>query len=257
MIKLQYPIKDFKWGNNISQLFGVNRDLYYKNFGLEGHNGLDISVGGEKQGYGEPILAAHDGIVKDLVYETEWKTKGNGIYLESLDGSFRTIYWHLSEIQVRGNQQVKQGEVIGLMGNTGFVRPEVTPQYPRDGTHLHFSVAIKGKQSEYGDFVDPTPYLIREGDRLPIYFARDLYYGRSGDDVSFLQTCLKLELGEEVDFEPIGYFGGKTMTAVRKLQEKYFLTPTIGYCGPKTRRFLIERWSVFPYGYLLGKAFEI
>jgi len=256
MIKLSSPIKDFSWNNNVSQLFGVNRALYEPRFGIPGHNGIDICVGGGNQGYGESILATHDGIVSRLNYETTWRTNGNGIYLQSLDGIFTTIYWHLSEIQVVIGQQVKQGEVIGLMGNTGFVRPEPTSQQPRNGTHLHFGVAIKGKQSEYGDFVDPTSYLIKDGDRLPIYFARDLYFGRSGDDVSWLQICLKLE-GFAEDYEPIGFFGGKTMRDVRKLQEKYFLTPTIGYCGPKTRKLLVERWSVWPWGSPLGIAFEI
>ena len=111
--KIQHPIKNFDWQKNISQLFGVNKRIYEPNFGIPGHNGFDYVVRNDKLGYGEPILAAHDGIVEELKYETEWRTKGSGIYLLSEDGSFYTIYWHLSEIQVVIGQKVKTGEVIG------------------------------------------------------------------------------------------------------------------------------------------------
>jgi len=232
---MKHPIKDFTWGGKITQLFGVNAPLYAR-FNIPGHNGIDYRCD-----YGEPILAAHDGVVSELYYENTWRTTGNGIYLQ--DGDIKTVYWHLSEIQCVLGQKVKQGDIIGLAGNTGFVKPEPTQDNPHAGTHLHFAIR-KQVNNNYNGFVDPTLYLFKFGERLPLYFARDLFIGRSGDDVSWLQTCLKLE-GFAHDYEPLGYFGQKTLRDVINLQKKYNLEPAWGYVGPKTRKFLMGRFSIY------------
>ncbi len=53
-----------------------------------------------------------------------------------------SYYSHLSKILVTKNQEVKQGEVIGLVGMTGLAT----------GYHLHFSMYQNGKA------VDPLGY---------------------------------------------------------------------------------------------------
>ncbi|MCF7835798.1 MAG: peptidoglycan DD-metalloendopeptidase family protein [Candidatus Marinimicrobia bacterium] len=242
MQKLQHPIKNFDWQKNISQLFGVNRKLYLPNFGIDGHNGIDYRIE-----YGAPILSAHNGIVSKLSYETKWKTNGNGIYIMNTNGQFQTVYWHLSEIQCLIGQKIKVGDVLGLAGNTGFVKPEPTPQNPHAGTHLHFAMLGKDKKNNYKGFVDPLPFLFNDGEKLPpmVCFPRDLHFNMYGDDVSWLQSILKLELKGNIDFEPIGYFGKKTKEAVIELQKKYNINPTLGYVGPKTRRFITDKWTVY------------
>jgi len=244
---MNYPIKDFKWLYNTSQLFGVNQSYYRRNFNLPAHQGLDIVWRNKpNHGYGEPIIATHDGVISKLSYESKWKRNGNGIYLLDNSNEFSTVYWHLSEILCTIGQKVKKGDVIGLAGNTGKCFPAPTKDRPYDGTHLHFAVLDYSKQgNDYRGFIDPTPLLAKLGDRLPLYFSRDLYVGRSGDDVSWLQTILKLELGDNVKFEPIGYFGNQTRKAVSELQKKYGVDPTFGYCGRKTRALLMNRWSKF------------
>lgn len=242
MIKLHSPIKDFNWKNNVSQMFGVNYELYHTNFGTPGHNGIDIVVRDNKRGYGTPILAAHDGTVVLITYETKWKTKGNGLYLMDTNGHYQTIYWHLSEIQVVGQQKVKAGEVIGLMGNTGFCRPIPSPLDPYAGTHLHFALKDNhAKDKSYAGFVDPVPFLFNEGEKLNVYWPEDLFVGKSGDYVSWLQTILKIE-GFAEDYEPIAYYGIKTARDVRKLQLKYSISPALGYFGPKTRGLMKEKY---------------
>ena len=62
----------------------------------------------------------------------------------------------------------------------------------------------------------------------------------SGDDISWLQSILKLE-GFAGDYEPIAYFGAKTMRDVIYLQKKYNLTP-VGIFGPKTREIINSKY---------------
>ena len=67
---------------------------------------------------------------------------GNCITLRHPDGR-QTRYGHLSRILVKTGQSVKQGEKIGLSGNTGR----------STGPHVHFEIIINGSQ------VNPLNYL--------------------------------------------------------------------------------------------------
>lgn len=247
-LTLKPPIHGFNWQHNITQLFGVNYNLYKKTFNLEGHNGLDIIVRDTKKGYGTKILAAHDGTVRRIDSDFPTKTKGNGIYLRSdrMDnlGSgvyIETIYWHLSDFTVKVGDKVKAGDTIGLMGNTGWVIPRPIALRPYDGTHLHFGLKIidangvtaNGSYGHFG-YIDPTPYIYKKGDKLPMYWFKSLSLGNRSNGVAWLQTILKLE-GFAHDYSPTGYYGWKTMRDVRKLQLKYGITPAVGFFGPITR----------------------
>lgn len=248
-MKLQPPIKNFRWNINISQLFGVNAELYQSKFGIPAHNGLDCVVHykedgsfDSKRGYGTPVLAAHNGVVEKIGYDVPHKQRGNSIQVIDESGQFSTVYLHLSGFQCNIGDKVKEGQTIGLLGNSGYTIPRSTEANPFLGSHLHFSVIDHTiPNNEYGGFIDPTPLLYHEGDKLPIYFNRELFYGRSGDDVSFLQTLLKIE-GFAEDYEPIAFYGYKTLRDVRKLQEKYKIEPTYGYTGTKTRSFLLKKY---------------
>ncbi len=67
---------------------------------------------------------------------------GYCVELEHVDGK-HTRYGHLSEIKVNVGQDVEQGEVIALSGNTGN----------STGPHLHFEIIVGGTQ------VNPLDYL--------------------------------------------------------------------------------------------------
>lgn len=98
------------------------------------HAGVDISAP-----TGTPIRAADSGRVA-----IAGPTGGYGNYTcVQHTGSMSTCYAHQSRIGVSSGQSVRQGQVIGAVGNTGN----------STGPHLHFEVRISGNP------VNPMGYL--------------------------------------------------------------------------------------------------
>lgn len=160
------PFKDFKNllypKGSITQYFGVNSEYYNKicidNVCLAGHNGIDFVAP-----WGTPILAVEDGVV----IETEVKD-GYGKHVRILSGDTEWTYGHLSKVSVFNRQVVKQGDVIGNMGNTGMVFPKPSLMSPLAGTHLHLGcrVAKNGVIQNYNngyfgsiDFMSRLPQI--------------------------------------------------------------------------------------------------
>lgn len=228
------PISDFNW-NKVSQLFGVNRERYQRDFGLPGHNGIDIV-----SDYNTPIGAVEDGIIYQIQIDDPIHSKGNGIWIKHQN--YYTIYWHLSRFNVVIGQQVKAGDIIGFMGNTGYVFPKPTEENPYAGTHLHFGIWQPEKPLTLNGCIDPTPLFYKSGDHLRINFYRNLFFGKTGDDVAWLQTCLKIE-GFAQDYEPTGNYYLKTQRDVGELQKKYNIKPSYGFLGLITRRMLNDKYT--------------
>lgn len=234
--KLSPPLQNWSLAGRLTHMFGVNPKLYAY-LGMPGHPGLDLR--GE---YDEPVLAMHDGHITKVGKDS---SAGNNIKICMPDNSLCTAYLHLSRFNnVYAGMPVTAGQIIGFLGNSGGVLPAPTPAEPHLGKHLHIGVQIPGKINEYKGYVDPVPYLFVPGDRIPLKLVYDLSFGSNNDQVSLLQTMLKLE-GFAKDYEPLHYFGFKTLRDVRLLQSFYGLTPTIGYCGTKTRALLNKRFSAY------------
>jgi murein DD-endopeptidase len=90
------------------------------------HNGVDFAVS-----RGTPVLSVGDGEVVIAKY-----SGSAGNYIAIRHGrQYRTAYMHLDKILVKQGQQVKQGDTIGLSGNTGR----------STGPHLHFELHINNK----------------------------------------------------------------------------------------------------------------
>ncbi|WP_462412071.1 peptidoglycan DD-metalloendopeptidase family protein [Neobacillus sp. Marseille-QA0830] len=96
---------------------GIISDIYGTRQGK--HKGIDIAGN-----LNTPILAVDDGVVEKS-YSSD--TYGNVIFIKH-PNQFVTVYAHLSNRNAVEGQRVKQGEVIGYMGQTGQAT----------GVHLHF-----------------------------------------------------------------------------------------------------------------------
>ena len=112
--------------------FGMRNDPFtgYRRM----HRGVDISGP-----IGTPIVAPSDGVIKTVTRNNDF---GKMIAIDHGYG-FKTRYGHLSQINVKRGQQVKRGDVIGLMGTTGY----------STGSHLHYEVIRNGKFLNPQDFI--------------------------------------------------------------------------------------------------------
>ena len=133
-------------------------------YGYSGHTGVDFSGGL----YGRDVRAVKDGTVVTSTtkygsipnygsngsYVGSFASYGEYIIINHHDGTM-TLYAHgkPGSRRVYEGQEVKQGQTIMQVGNTGNVLPRPTPGDPLRGTHLHFEVRVNGR------VVNPTPYL--------------------------------------------------------------------------------------------------
>jgi len=102
------------------------------------HAGIDLLAQA-----GTPVRASRLGIVTAA---SQNRGMGKYVTIKHLQG-LTTIYGHLSQISVRKNSFVRQGDIIGMVGKTGNANSRsILP-------HLHFEVRKDGVP------VDPLPYL--------------------------------------------------------------------------------------------------
>jgi len=125
------------YANQFTSKFGVRRTYKGKGTDLtvEGiHTGLDF--GG---GTGVQILSPAVGRV---VFAAPLTVRGNATIIDHGLGVY-SGFWHQSEILVNVGDRVEQGQVVGLVGDTGRMT----------GAHLHWEVWVNGVQ------VDPLDWL--------------------------------------------------------------------------------------------------
>jgi len=97
---------------------------------------------------GTTVLASADGVVSDR----RWAKTGYGYHVRIAHNiHFMTIYAHLRDIVVDEGQDVRAGDFVGYLGNTGN----------STGPHLHFELRKDGVP------IDPAPYLVKCIDEEP------------------------------------------------------------------------------------------
>ncbi|MEM4755939.1 MAG: peptidoglycan DD-metalloendopeptidase family protein, partial [Candidatus Woesearchaeota archaeon] len=131
--------------------------------GARFHTGIDVAGP-----TGTPITAVADGVVTFTCvttinsYYPPKRSDGCGgygasVYLQHVADdpaapALETRYGHLSSVLVRKGQFVRQGQVIGLMGNTGH----------STGPHLHFEVRKDGKPYNPLCFFPEGSFTVRQ-----------------------------------------------------------------------------------------------
>jgi murein DD-endopeptidase MepM/ murein hydrolase activator NlpD len=124
----------------ISSNFGVRSDPFF--FVEKVHNGLDFVTSS-----GRNVYATGDGTVTFVQYSRTGY--GNEIVIDHKFG-FGSRYAHLNNIQVKGGDKVKRGQIIGTVGETGR----------STGPHLHYEVLYKNKPVNPSFYFDTS--LTRE-----------------------------------------------------------------------------------------------
>jgi murein DD-endopeptidase MepM/ murein hydrolase activator NlpD len=103
------------------------------------HLGLDVGILESPQ-----VTAAAEGVVTETGWLGGYEGYGQVVIVD-LGAGYRTMYAHLSRIDVRRGTWLDRGERVGLAGCTGSCT----------GTHLHFELH-RGQTP-----VDPMPFLAR------------------------------------------------------------------------------------------------
>ncbi len=114
--------------------FGAARDS-----GARSHEGIDIFAP-----RGTPVVAVTDGVAQPATNGLG----GNVVWLrDGMIGGTRYYYAHLDRWAIEGTTRVREGDVLGYIGNTGNART--------GSPHLHFGVYDEGA-------LDPAPFLQRD-----------------------------------------------------------------------------------------------
>tara|TARA_B100000401_G_C52800534_1_gene718309 strand:+ start:249 stop:1466 length:1218 start_codon:yes stop_codon:yes gene_type:complete len=90
------------------------------------HNGTDFAAP-----TGTPIMASGNG----TVIKAGWCGNGGNCVRIRHNSSYTTGYGHLSKFATKTGRRVRQGQIIGYVGNTGM----------STGPHLHYTVSYNGK----------------------------------------------------------------------------------------------------------------
>tara|TARA_B100002052_G_scaffold40339_1_gene32502 strand:- start:13539 stop:14867 length:1329 start_codon:yes stop_codon:yes gene_type:complete len=90
------------------------------------HNGTDFAAP-----TGTPIMASGNG----TVIKAGWCGNGGNCVRIRHNSTYTTGYGHMSKIATRTGRRVRQGQIIGYVGNTGM----------STGPHLHYTVSYNGK----------------------------------------------------------------------------------------------------------------
>lgn len=104
---LKAPVKF----SRISSRYNLRRRIKYYGNRIKPHRGTDFAAS-----VGTPIMATANGTVVKASY-----SRGNGNYVTIKHNNiYKTQYLHMKKRKVRVGQYVKQGDIIGWVGMTGY-----------------------------------------------------------------------------------------------------------------------------------------
>lgn len=124
-VEFRYISSGFTTGRRYIEAFNVST----------GHRAIDYAAG-----MGTPIRSVGNGTVT----KAGWGGPYGNLTSIRHNGTYSTNYGHQSKITVKVGEKVKQGEIIGYVGSTGF----------STGPHLHYEMVKNGvKINPYGEIM--------------------------------------------------------------------------------------------------------
>lgn len=128
------PINPDPRNYNLSSVFGTRIDPLYGD--VRTHTGVDFAAKS-----GTPIYATGDGVIE--VVDFLFHGYGNIVIIDHGFG-YKTMYAHMSTINVVEGMKIKRGECIGSVGKSGKAT----------GSHLHYEVIYRGTKVNPANFYD-------------------------------------------------------------------------------------------------------
>ena len=113
--------------------YGMRIHPFYKT--LQSHQGVDYTIP-----EGSRVFATADGVVRDVA--TRNSTQGRTVVIDHGNG-YWTLYGHSQYMSVTQGQHVNKGDVLGIVGSTGY----------STGDHLHFEVRLNGVAQNPSNYV--------------------------------------------------------------------------------------------------------
>ena len=96
---------------------------------------------------GEALWAANDGVV--VLAAQDFFFVGNAAFIDHGDRLY-TMYFHMTQLQVKTGDKVVRGQIIGNLGATGRVT----------GPHVHFAVKLAGTYVNPADLLSYNPAVL-------------------------------------------------------------------------------------------------
>ena len=129
------PVRKDLLARNIHLLSGFGKRLHPIYKVMKMHDGIDFTA---KRG--TAIQATGNGKVLKVIKSPSY---GNYVVIKHGHG-YETLYAHMHEVMVKKGQEVKRGEQIGTVGNTGH----------STAPHLHYEIHLNGRA------INPLSYCV-------------------------------------------------------------------------------------------------
>ncbi len=147
-----FPIPLPRQGSSLSVSY-ENSWMFDRSFGgNRGHEGTDIMASLNERGQ-YPVVSMTDGVVEKVGW---LKLGGYRIGIRSPNGGY-FYYAHLYDYarEFQEGEEVKAGELLGFMGDSGYGEKEGT--VGQFAVHLHVGIYVNGEQ---GEEVSVNPYWV-------------------------------------------------------------------------------------------------
>ncbi len=186
---IAFPVEG-KGNRDIQSFWGAGRDG-----GSRSHEGVDIFAS-----RGTPVISVSKGFI------TRTGNQGLGgkqVWLRDGDSGNSYYYAHLDSVMIEAGKNVRIGDTLGLVGNTGNAAG--------GAAHLHFGIYAAGGA------VDPYPYIRMR--TAPALTEAEQKIKPSG---KYLKTGTNLRAGAGIQFEIVSTVNSKTGVMIIASHGKWY-----------------------------------